>query len=429
MPTQVILPRVDMDMETGRIARWLAESGATINQGDPLFEIETDKATMEIDAPASGLLHILIDESATDLKIGTIIAEIRTPGEATPEPAPTIPTPPAPTPVRATPLARRQAALNRIDLTTIEGSGPRGRVISRDVERAAQLSIVPPTPTPTASHPASAPLHVVRSGGATGETIVYLHGFASSAASWAPLWAESAPDHPRLAIDLPGHGQSALRSSADPRTIATTVIDTIRHHVPGPIHLVGHSLGGALAGRIAAANLLDIRSILLIAPAGLGPEIDRDFIDGILRARTQASLQPWLNRIVADPSRLTHRMITSLLTQLTDPPRAHYLADLAASAFPNGTQSADWRLDLATLPMPTRILFGRHDRIIPAHQTDHITGAIAINRLDNSGHMPQIEQIALVARIHAELVRSAASSDATIGQIATSNQASRASDG
>lgn len=57
MPVEVILPKVDMDMATGQISRWFVAEGATVKQGDVLFEIETDKAAMEIDAPASGTLR------------------------------------------------------------------------------------------------------------------------------------------------------------------------------------------------------------------------------------------------------------------------------------------------------------------------------------------------------------------------------------
>ncbi|MFX3893566.1 biotin/lipoyl-containing protein, partial [Streptococcus suis] len=57
MPTEVILPKVDMDMETGQISRWYAKEGDSVSKGQLLFEIETDKAAMEVDAPASGILR------------------------------------------------------------------------------------------------------------------------------------------------------------------------------------------------------------------------------------------------------------------------------------------------------------------------------------------------------------------------------------
>jgi pyruvate dehydrogenase E2 component (dihydrolipoamide acetyltransferase) len=400
MPTPVILPRVDMDMETGRIARWLIESGASVRQGDALFEIETDKATMEIEAPASGIVHIFTPASGTDIKVASIVAEIRAPDEA---PADTLAPEPAPALgagiaapgklLRATPLARRQAAIRGLDLHAIAGSGPRGRVTSRDVETIAVAE--PPAARPGQGHREAR------------QTIVFLHGFASNSAVWEPLSAQLEIDLPRVTLDLPGHGAAATRAQPTLAAMAAHVVAAVREQTSGPVHLVGHSLGGAIAARVALSNLLDVRSLLLIAPVGLGPVIDHDFITGLLRARAEASVLPWLHRLVADPARISRGMVRAVLALMADPDRAAFLAALAANAFPDGTQSADWTIDVTSLPMPVRIVFGRQDRIIPFHSATRIGGSVAVNLLPNIGHMPQIEVPALLARILAEVIRSA----------------------
>src|SRR5437868_8259013 len=76
MPAEVILPKVDMDMATGQISRWFAEEGATVKKGDVLFEIETDKAAMEIDAPASGVLRDVTGKEGVDIPVGAAVAWI-----------------------------------------------------------------------------------------------------------------------------------------------------------------------------------------------------------------------------------------------------------------------------------------------------------------------------------------------------------------
>ncbi|TIV35348.1 MAG: biotin/lipoyl-binding protein, partial [Mesorhizobium sp.] len=76
MPTEVILPKVDMDMATGQISRWFAEEGARVKKGDVLFEIETDKAAMEIDAPASGTLRNVTGKERVDIPVGEPVAWI-----------------------------------------------------------------------------------------------------------------------------------------------------------------------------------------------------------------------------------------------------------------------------------------------------------------------------------------------------------------
>nr|WP_313956176.1 biotin/lipoyl-containing protein [Mesorhizobium amorphae] len=95
MPVEVILPKVDMDMATGQISRWFFEEGASVKQGDVLFEIETDKAAMEIDAPASGTLRNITGKEGVDIPVGAPVAWIYAEGEETGAPAATAAAAPA----------------------------------------------------------------------------------------------------------------------------------------------------------------------------------------------------------------------------------------------------------------------------------------------------------------------------------------------
>ncbi|WP_214469583.1 pyruvate dehydrogenase complex dihydrolipoamide acetyltransferase [Mesorhizobium sp. dw_380] len=174
MPTEVILPKVDMDMATGQISRWFAEEGARVKKGDVLFEIETDKAAMEIDAPASGVLRDVTGKEGVDIPVGAPVAWIYADDEnyaptsplegemstkstegvasggialasSTAGSSPVEPTPPdrplAGHPplegegkTRATPLARRLAREAGIALSNIAGTGPHGRVVKADID-------------------------------------------------------------------------------------------------------------------------------------------------------------------------------------------------------------------------------------------------------------------------------------------------------
>ncbi|MCA0001525.1 pyruvate dehydrogenase complex dihydrolipoamide acetyltransferase [Mesorhizobium sp. B1-1-4] len=175
MPTEVILPKVDMDMATGQISRWFAEEGARVKKGDVLFEIETDKAAMEIDAPASGILRDVSGKEGVDIPVGAPVAWIYADDEsygAKQDKAPISPlegemstkstegvasegtalalSPVEPTPpdrpsaghpplegegkTRATPLARRLAREAGLNLSGISGTGPHGRVVKADID-------------------------------------------------------------------------------------------------------------------------------------------------------------------------------------------------------------------------------------------------------------------------------------------------------
>lgn len=158
MPIEVILPKVDMDMETGTIEAWHVKEGDLVRQGDTIFEIGTNKAVMEVEAPASGAIRNIKAETGVPISVGTPVAWIYLDGEAatTPsEPAAAAATVAAATSVsktevpvmpviaaalassglRATPLARRIARQNGLDLKTVAGTGPRGRIGEADVKR------------------------------------------------------------------------------------------------------------------------------------------------------------------------------------------------------------------------------------------------------------------------------------------------------
>ena len=158
MATEVILPRLGQGMETGTIVRWLKAEGDAVEKGEPLFELDTDKVTQEVEAEASGvLLKIAVAEG--EVPVGKTVAFIGSEGEALPEAnateeipsdnlsqalseAPVTPEPTSEAPiatngrVKASPLARRLARERGLDLQGIHGTGPEGRIVAEDVERA-----------------------------------------------------------------------------------------------------------------------------------------------------------------------------------------------------------------------------------------------------------------------------------------------------
>jgi pyruvate dehydrogenase E2 component (dihydrolipoamide acetyltransferase) len=180
MPTELKMPALSPTMEEGTLAKWLVKEGDTVKSGDLLAEIETDKATMEFEAVDEGTItKILVAEGTDGVKVGTAIALIAADGESTasseeapqakaipapaeevkaPTPAPpakgggetpaspAAPSAPSPQPaparaegarVKASPLARRLAEAQGIDLSTLTGSGPGGRIVRADLGAGA----------------------------------------------------------------------------------------------------------------------------------------------------------------------------------------------------------------------------------------------------------------------------------------------------
>ncbi len=150
MPIELKMPALSPTMEEGTLSKWLVKVGDEVSSGDIMAEIETDKATMEFEAVDEGTIAKILIEAGTDnVKVGTVIAVLAADGEdmgdvdaSTAAPAPTPATDVADEPSsaqalsdqpKATPLARRMASANEVDVSQIEGTGPKGKVTRDDV--------------------------------------------------------------------------------------------------------------------------------------------------------------------------------------------------------------------------------------------------------------------------------------------------------
>ncbi|MDH3580009.1 MAG: pyruvate dehydrogenase complex dihydrolipoamide acetyltransferase [Hyphomicrobiales bacterium] len=190
MPIEILMPALSPTMEDGTLAKWLVKEGDAIAPGDVIAEIETDKATMEVEAVEEGTLaKILVGEGTEHVAVNKPIAVLLEEGEGDdalagfeagsgPPPAPTSPAaeaapavakgstpPPVETPaaapksngqagrIFASPLAKRIAGDNQIDLAQIAGTGPHGRIVKRDIEKALKDGVAPSAPATTPSAP------------------------------------------------------------------------------------------------------------------------------------------------------------------------------------------------------------------------------------------------------------------------------------
>src|SRR3954468_11387594 len=191
MATDVLMPRLSDSMEEGTVLKWIVQPGGEVKRGEPLVEIETDKANMTYEADTDGVLIEVLAQEGETLPIGQVIARIGAAGEeiadrrsqiAEPEPAAEEPEPaaepasePEPEParerepapaaagdgngrVKASPVARRMAREMGVELAALEGSGPGGRIVKADVEAAAKGGVqVQERPAEAAPAQAEAP--------------------------------------------------------------------------------------------------------------------------------------------------------------------------------------------------------------------------------------------------------------------------------
>jgi pyruvate dehydrogenase E2 component (dihydrolipoamide acetyltransferase) len=190
MPINILMPALSPTMTEGNLARWLKKEGDAVKPGDVIAEIETDKATMEVEAVEEGRLgRILVPDGAQGVKVNDVIAVLLEEGESPGDikagaapapkaaaapapkaeapkqpaapaaaPAPTSSSPAAPSPaaasgsrIFASPLAKRLAQQNGLDLSRVVGSGPHGRIVKSDIEKAAASGGAKAAPAPAAA--------------------------------------------------------------------------------------------------------------------------------------------------------------------------------------------------------------------------------------------------------------------------------------
>jgi pyruvate dehydrogenase E2 component (dihydrolipoamide acetyltransferase) len=166
MALDIKMPALSPTMEEGTLAKWLVKAGDTVKSGDIMAEIETDKATMEFEAVDEGVIsEILIEAGSENVKVGAVIARLTVEGEeAAPAPVPAA-TPAADGPA-ATPTARKLAEQSGLDLASVTGTGPKGKITKEDVEAAIPAGGVSPAPVPPTAAPA------MPAPAATGERII-----------------------------------------------------------------------------------------------------------------------------------------------------------------------------------------------------------------------------------------------------------------
>jgi pyruvate dehydrogenase E2 component (dihydrolipoamide acetyltransferase) len=248
--TEIVMPRLSDTMEEGTILRWLKRDGEEVKRGEELVEIETDKATMTYESDQAGVLQTVAAEGDT-LAVGALIAHVGDAGEGAPassasgkEPSPADPTAataasgpaagPASAPavaespgtrIKASPVAKRVAQENGVDLHTLTGSGPGGRIVKADVEGAAAQPGAPPGDAPAdgaAAPPPPAALEGVAT--AKGETTTV--ELTRTQQTIARRMAESKATIPDFALQVEVDMEDCVRLRSDLKRLSQSEAPT-----------------------------------------------------------------------------------------------------------------------------------------------------------------------------------------------------------
>lgn len=235
--------------------------------------------------------------------------------------------------------------------------------------------------------------------------LLLVHGFGGSLASWQLVSPTLARGRPVIAFDLPGHGDSSKNVGEGTLEAFASVTAGLMDVLDVPCaHVVGHSLGGGVALSLLAQKPEKLRSLSLLAPAGLSRSVNMVFIEGFLQAMTPEALQAIMDMAVYGKGLVGRQAAQALLAGLNRPGARAALQQVAQACFGGGVQAADLRAALHASPVACQLIWGREDAVLPLPTTQRLVPPPHELLLEQTGHLPQLERPVEVARAVAAFV-------------------------
>ena len=218
--------------------------------------------------------------------------------------------------------------------------------------------------------------------------VVLLHGFGGSHAAWAAIQPQLASETLTLAYDLPGHGESHDYPDAGPAKVAAqAILADLAARGHERVHLVGHSMGGAIAALMAMFDPARIASLTLLAPGGFGPQINHRLLTRYAQAGDQAALTACLEAMTGWYSPVSDETADAMLAARAAPGRREKLMEIATGLTKDGKQGQLPRDRLEGLPMPVAVAWGELDNVLPARQVQGLAPSFALHLFPGLGHM------------------------------------------
>ncbi|MGX5850087.1 alpha/beta fold hydrolase [Mesorhizobium sp. PL10] len=224
--------------------------------------------------------------------------------------------------------------------------------------------------------------------GAGPKTVVLLHGFGGCHDIWREVTATLAPGIRTLAYDLPGHGLSLDFPGGGPaKTAARAVLADLAERGIGRVHVIGHSMGGAVAALMALAEPETMASLTLLAPGGVGPEINGPLLRRYAAAADTREIRACLAAMSGPQSLPPERIVGVLAEVRRRPGQLRKLVEIAAGMIRDECQGVIPREQLDTLDMPVMVVWGTDDPVLPFTQADGLPTHFHIHHVLDAGHM------------------------------------------
>jgi pyruvate dehydrogenase E2 component (dihydrolipoamide acetyltransferase) len=348
------MPKWGLSMTEGRILDWLVEEGAELKAGDEVAEVETEKITGAVEAPAAGVLRRRTAAVGDVIPVGGLLGVIA---------------------AAEVPDADIDAFVAEFEAAFVPG----------EAEEAGG-----PEPQTVAVGEAGT-LRFLRLGEGD-EVLVLLHGFGGDLNNWLFNWEPLAEGRTVYALDLPGHGGSTKQvAGGELNALVGAVQAFLESQDVERAHFVGHSMGGLVAASLAVQSSEKVASLTLVASAGLGEEIDQAYIEGFTAARSRRDLKPVLQKLFADESLVTRQMVDDVLKYKRLDGVDAALAGLRDALFAEGRQQHVVARELDAYEGRVLVVWGEQDQVIPAAHADAAPERSEKRVLAGAGHSPHME--------------------------------------
>jgi pyruvate dehydrogenase E2 component (dihydrolipoamide acetyltransferase) len=369
----ITMPKWGLAIEEGMVTAWLVDEGDALAADADLVEIETTKITNVWEKPVAGTLARRVAAEGETVPVGALLGLV------------------AP---RSVPDTDLDAYVDRFNAQF--------EVSAAAAEAAA--------PEPQMVEAGSHAINFLRMGPAGAPSVILIHGFGGDLNGWMFNQRALADGRDVLALDQPGHGRSGKEIGAIGVNALAMLADTLNSVLQTlkieRAHLVGHSMGGGAALALAIDHPDRVIGLTLLAPAGLGADINMAFIDGFIAANRRRAVRPVLEQLVADPSLVGREIINEVLKYKRLDGVEEALRGLAGALFPGGRQQTLDTTALAAIRAPITAIWGADHRIVPSAHADALPAGARVHRLPGIGHLPHMEASTRVNEMIAAAVAS-----------------------
>jgi pyruvate dehydrogenase E2 component (dihydrolipoamide acetyltransferase) len=353
----IVMPKWGLAMQEGMVAAWHVKPGDVIAKGQEIMDIETSKIANVFESLASGKLRRALVDAGETVPVGALLGVVA--DDSVPDAE-----------VDAYVADFQERFKEQLAAMATE-KGPEPENVEVEGKRLRYLKV----------------------GDAGGDPVIFLHGYGGDLNNWLfnqPAVAERATTY---ALDLPGHGGSSKEvGEGTIQAMARTVLGFMDAKGIGRAHLVGHSMGGAVALELALSSPDRVASATLVCPAGLGPDISMDYINGFIEANRRKKMEPVLQMLVHDPSMVTGDMIEDVLKFKRLDGVDAALRRLRDGLFPGGRQARLLRDGISDAKVPVQVVWGAADRIVPASHGQDLPGSVKVTVLQEAGHLAHMEK-------------------------------------